>query len=857
MTDVTLPTLSLHSLHASEDSFAALSAEAISSIFVASDALGASKPSGQEEEPDAPNERSLTSRVAVTVNGPQLVIGPLSGQVVKIPVLFSEVCHGSDCRTGKPLLALCARSSASHWLISVHGDYNAVNCTLATLGAKGAIRLDFASTFDVEREPIGEGSNATVYAASKRHEVPGNLQVCVVEPGTFAVKMAHPGATVEDDLRFPKDVETEVIMLSAVQEHPNILRFCGLFCGTTEGDEDEVLNPRWALVMERYSEGDLFDAVLRSRFSDTQARSVVLGIFQALVHIHGRGIVHRDVKPENVLLGKNREAILSDFGISCRLSDAKEMLRQCGSPGYAAPELLSGRPYGAKVDTFSTGCLLFFLLSAQVPFEGGSLAQTLARTVRCVVDFNCSSTFKSVSNTCKNFMLIVLTKLEEDRPDAEEALSDQWLLGNTSETRRDRSPGGLSIGKESGSSHLLGEPKTPRSSRSKHNHSPWAEQQQQQQLEQGNPRRSRRYRLKTGEGALDRCMQEAQTKSSKGHAGSGGEDSALMVSRRDRRLQSWNGAAGASSVARMKNTIGGVEANDRVSTACAAAYAGIGRIAPGDAQQQQVPRGRRRRSSVAGVGGLVEVAHRPVYTPVADIPEHKPQNKRRSSDAGSLRAAAAAAASASQQRASMPTTPRQKPGPGKLQPQLSFDMSPMSPASARSGTPRLSTPAGTLRPMRQEHRNISWAGTARDVEMNTPTPRRSAKVAAAKTGRSTDLVPPPQREMHRSSTTPSQSPSRSEIRPSSGARNGSPRPGSPRNGNNYQEVTVAARERLRVLHPLQGPTKVVTNESVELGRKSQVSKEQIVPQPPDALEAEANLAHPDGPPKPLPLAGTC
>lgn len=881
MLDAILPALSLHPLHTGASSFEALSAEAISRVFVAADGQ---RSSNSEQDTGAANQYVRASRVAVTVHGQNLVLGPSwDGKVAEIPLLFSEVLHGTECKTGKPLLDLCVRSSAVHWLIEIDGDCNEVTCMLAVFGAAGAIRTDFAATFDVEPEPIGSGSNATVYAASKRHQGDEDVRVSIIEPTTFAVKLAHPGATVGNDLCYPKDVETEVTMLSAVQEHPNILRFCGLFCGTAseeEDNEDILLNPRWALVMERYSEGDLFDAVIQQRFSDSQARQTVAGLMQALAHIHERGIVHRDVKPENVLLGSRRKAILSDFGISCRISDTKEMLRQCGSPGYAAPELLSGRPYGAKVDVFSTGCLLFFLLSAQVPFEGGTLAQTLARTIRCVVDFNCSSAFKSVSNECKNFMLLVLTKLQEDRPSAEDALSDEWLLGSVPDPQQDRPVStGQSTGRQLNISQLgPGCPLTPRSTRSNQNFSPWAPQQ---------PERSRRWRLQTGEGPLDKCLQEASSKPSRGPGGSSGDEQGLSQ-RRHRRLQSWNGGS------RMKGNVAGGDAGDRV----AAAFAINSQAAQGSGQQQEAPPNwqRRRRSSVAGTlerpvqaptadplerrsqgrprrGSNAGILEQPAQTPAADTSDRRTQIKRRGSDAHVEAAAAALASaqSASQQRASIATTPRQKL-------LLAVDTTPQG-GSVRAATPR----SGKLAPVRQEHRTISWAAS-KDAEAHTPrrgdrrmhtvavTESLQANISAARngmrpndrrcrSGHNLGVAPPPPRTrnstrcvgaapalLNRSATSPvpsrisSRSPNLS--RQSSGIGDGSKSPMPPwvDGKNSYsQELTACSHEQSCGLRPAESI-------STEVSKQDRVSPRLRV-----AHGADANLGHPVVPPSSMSL----
>ena len=87
------------------------------------------------------------------------------------------------------------------------------------------------------------------------------------------------------------------------------------------------------------------------------------------------GIVHRDVKAENIVLSEHGAAVLSDFGIAARLTDQEAMGQRCGSPGYAAPELLTPKErYCEKVDVFAVGVVLYFLLSCMLPFSGADIA---------------------------------------------------------------------------------------------------------------------------------------------------------------------------------------------------------------------------------------------------------------------------------------------------------------------------------------------------------------------------------------------------------------------------------------------------------------------------------------------------
>ena len=91
--------------------------------------------------------------------------------------------------------------------------------------------------------------------------------------------------------------------------------------------------------------------------------------------MHQEGIVHRDLKPENILLTGDRLKV-ADFGLSNKMVDGQSLMTSCGSPNYAAPEVIEGLPYdGAQADLWSCGVILFALLTRSLPFESESLPE--------------------------------------------------------------------------------------------------------------------------------------------------------------------------------------------------------------------------------------------------------------------------------------------------------------------------------------------------------------------------------------------------------------------------------------------------------------------------------------------------
>jgi serine/threonine-protein kinase len=94
-----------------------------------------------------------------------------------------------------------------------------------------------------------------------------------------------------------------------------------------------------------------------------------------LDHLHGRGLVHRDVKPANVFLREGARVTLLDFGLVCRASHARPVkdASQCvGTMEYAAPEQIVGEEVDARSDVYSMGCILYELVTGTRPFDGQS-----------------------------------------------------------------------------------------------------------------------------------------------------------------------------------------------------------------------------------------------------------------------------------------------------------------------------------------------------------------------------------------------------------------------------------------------------------------------------------------------------
>lgn len=125
------------------------------------------------------------------------------------------------------------------------------------------------------------------------------------------------------------------------------------------------------VVMEYVKSGELFDYIVeKGRLQEDEARCFFQQIISGVEYCHRNMVVHRDLKPENLLLDSKWNVKIADFGLSNVMRDGHFLKTSCGSPNYAAPEVISGKLYaGPEVDVWSCGVILYALLCGSLPFD--------------------------------------------------------------------------------------------------------------------------------------------------------------------------------------------------------------------------------------------------------------------------------------------------------------------------------------------------------------------------------------------------------------------------------------------------------------------------------------------------------
>ncbi|KAI9209333.1 kinase-like domain-containing protein [Polychytrium aggregatum] len=123
------------------------------------------------------------------------------------------------------------------------------------------------------------------------------------------------------------------------------------------------------MILDLMPGGDL-RAYLKRPLAEDVTRSIIAEIASAIEYLHGQGIIHRDIKPDNILLDEKGHAYLSDFNIAVRYTPIKLLKSVAGTEPYMAPELLLGGGYSGSIDWWSLGVVMFEMIFVERPFRG-------------------------------------------------------------------------------------------------------------------------------------------------------------------------------------------------------------------------------------------------------------------------------------------------------------------------------------------------------------------------------------------------------------------------------------------------------------------------------------------------------
>lgn len=209
-------------------------------------------------------------------------------------------------------------------------------------------------------------------------------------------------------------------------EHPNVIFLKEYF-----EEADKVY-----LIMELLEGGELLEAVLeKGHYSEDDARICFVQIMKGIMYLHNRGIVHRDLKLENLLLVAPKDISqikIADFGLA-KNAAANAMTTVCGTPQYVAPEVIRGGrnvQYGPACDLWSMGVILFILLGGYPPFYDESEPRLFDKIRKGKYDFN-DKVWTAISPEAKDLIKGLLVVDPSKRLTCEQVMAHPWITAGT------------------------------------------------------------------------------------------------------------------------------------------------------------------------------------------------------------------------------------------------------------------------------------------------------------------------------------------------------------------------------------------------------------------------------------------
>lgn len=233
----------------------------------------------------------------------------------------------------------------------------------------------------------------------------------------FACKIIKKTLLSKDKAEERFELETRILQQ---MRHPNIAQLFDIMADNTF----------FYVVMELCPNGELFKFIIQNKFlPENEAKMYMKPIVESLKYIHDLKVVHRDLKPENILLDQQNRPKISDFGFSRYVLHNQLLSTTCGSPCYASPNCIAGKPYdGFKNDIWGLGVIFFATVTGQLPWTKkieSELFDQISRAEYTIPSY--------ISDELRELIASMMNIDEAKRPTCDEILAHPWF-SNADET---------------------------------------------------------------------------------------------------------------------------------------------------------------------------------------------------------------------------------------------------------------------------------------------------------------------------------------------------------------------------------------------------------------------------------------
>eukprot|EP00698_Gefionella_okellyi_P024112 TRINITY_DN841_c0_g1_i1.p1 TRINITY_DN841_c0_g1~~TRINITY_DN841_c0_g1_i1.p1 ORF type:complete len:789 (-),score=157.57 TRINITY_DN841_c0_g1_i1:606-2972(-) len=220
-------------------------------------------------------------------------------------------------------------------------------------------------------------------------------------------------------VEYERSVQLEVSILKLLC-HPNVVRYYGLHQSPNGMTANIILE-----FVDGGSLGHLLADRVPSSFSEPEVANIIVQTLRGLSYLHSKKIIHRDVKPLNLLVTKKGVVKITDFGLSTQVLQTCSLRRTIvGTPWYVAPEVVMAQPYSFQADIWSVGCVCSELVTGKRPYSG---LVGVAAMYRMCQDPIPPLPDTGLSDRCRDFIMKCWVKDWRDRPTADELLKHDFL----------------------------------------------------------------------------------------------------------------------------------------------------------------------------------------------------------------------------------------------------------------------------------------------------------------------------------------------------------------------------------------------------------------------------------------------